>query len=126
MSLSFTPKLAPYFAVAQADELVRFLVEGLGGELRTATRTPEGRLAHAEVRLDDSVVMVAELPEGRPPFPSRLHLYVPDSDAAYARALRAGAVSVRPPGDSDDGMRRGGVRDPWGNEWWFSHVRRPV
>ena len=63
--------------------------------------------------------MIADAPAGRAPFPAMIHLYVPDADVAHRRAIRAGAVSVREPSDASDG-RRGGVRDAWGNEWWFT------
>lgn len=79
----------------------------------------DGTVNHLEMRIRDSVVMLADLPTGRSPFPAMLHLYVPDADVAYRRALAAGATSVRAPTDASDG-RRGGVRDAWGNEWWFT------
>jgi PhnB protein len=53
-------------------------------------------------------------------FPAMMHLYVPDVDRSYEKTLKAGAKSVRSPEDQPDGDRRGGVRDPWGNEWWFT------
>lgn len=80
----------------------------------------DGRLHHAEVRIADSIVMLADTPSGRAPFPAMLHLYVPDVDASYDLALKGGAPSISPPTDAPDGDRRGGVRDPWGNEWWFT------
>jgi uncharacterized glyoxalase superfamily protein PhnB len=76
---------------------------------------------HAEVRIDDTVVMIADGGGAWPAFPSWLHVYVPDVDATYRRALAAGGVSVQEPkareGDPD---RRGGVKDPGGNTWWVS------
>lgn len=114
-----TPKLAPYLVARDAPGLVRFLEEGLGGEV-TFQEEKDGRLHHVEVRIADSLVMLAEAPPGGSAFPAMLHLYVPDVDAAYGRALRAGAISLRPPTDRPDGDRRGGVSDPWGNQWWFS------
>lgn len=115
-----TPKLAPYLTVQDARGLVRFLEEALDGRISYQQVEADGRLAHAEVRIADAVVMLADIPMGRPLMPAMLHLYVPDADTAYARALKAGAQSVREPADAPDGDRRGGVRDPWGNEWWFT------
>lgn len=120
MEPTLTPKLAPYLVVRDARGLVHFLEEGLGGQLTYEVVDPAGKLAHAEVRIADSIVMFADAPAERPAFPGMLHYYVPNADAAYDRALKAGATSVRPPGDQPDGLRRGGVRDAWGNEWWFS------
>ncbi len=114
-----TPKLAPYLAVKDAGGLERFIEDGIGGTPGFRMVDTDGRLAHLELRIADSVVMIAEVPPGRPAFPAMLHLHVPDANASYARALRAGATSVREPADASDG-RRGGVRDRWGNEWWFT------
>jgi PhnB protein len=118
-----TPKLAPYLAVHDAPGLIRFIEEAVGGQLTFREQEPDGRVAHAELRIADGLVMVAETPSGRPVSTAMLHLYVSDADAACDRAIRAGATSVRPPEDAPDGDRRGGVRDAWGNEWWFTRAR---
>lgn len=115
-----TPKLSPYLLVKNASRFVAFLEKGLGGELTFIVKGDDGIVHHAEVRISDSVVMFADPPPGRPPFPAMLHLYVPDADSSYALALKSGAVSVRPPKTEADGDRRSGVRDAWGNEWWLT------
>jgi uncharacterized glyoxalase superfamily protein PhnB len=53
------------------------------------------------------------------PAPTALHLYVPDADAIYARALRAGATSMQEPADQHYGDREAGVKDPFGNHWYI-------
>jgi PhnB protein len=63
---------------------------------------PDGKLMHAEVRLDDSVVMIADGGGDWPPVPSNVHIYVTDVDATYRRALAAGATSVQVPVKKDD------------------------
>ncbi len=82
---------------------------------------PDGRIVHAELRIDDTVVMIAEAGGNYPAFPVWLHVYVQDVDATYKKALAAGAVSVQEPvqkpGDPD---RRGAFQDPCGNTWWIS------
>ena len=113
------PKLAPYLVVRDAAGLGRFIQNGIGGKPGFEERDEEGRVNHLELKVADSLVMLAEMPEGRTPFPAMIHLYVADADAAYERALKAGATSVRAPTEAGDG-RRGGVRDAWGNEWWFT------
>jgi PhnB protein len=100
--------------------LIGFIEKGIGGKLSFEQSGPDGRLAHAEVRIADGLVMIGEASSGRDAFPSMLNLYVDDSDAAYHRAMSAGAASVREPRNTPAGLRRGGVRDSWGNEWWFS------
>jgi len=117
-----SPKLAPYLLVADAAGLGRFIEEGIGGKAGFSEVDDRGKIAHREYRVADSLVMIAEAPSGRSPFPAMIHLYVTDADSAYRRALRAGATSVREPTDASDG-RRGGVRDAWGNEWWFTRAK---
>jgi PhnB protein len=122
---TLTPKLAPYLATHDARGLIGFIERAVGGKLSFEVSGPEGRLAHAEMKIADGLVMIGETPPGRDTFPAMLHLYVDDTDAAYGHALDSGATSVREPGDSGDGLRRGGVRDAWGNEWWFSSPAKP-
>lgn len=121
-----TPRLAPYLVVNDAPGMIEFLEKGLGGILTFESKGEDGQVHHAEVRIADSLVMLAEGPEEHR-FPAMVHVYVDDADAAYRRAVTAGAKNVRAPEDQADGDRRGGVQDRWGNQWWFtrpSAVRR--
>ena len=52
--------------------------------------------------------------------PAMIHLYVEDADAVYRRALAAGATSLGEPAEHGDGDGRGGVQDPFGNQWWIA------
>lgn len=74
---------------------------------------------HAEVRIDDTVVMIADGVDGWPPVPSHVHVYVRDVDATYRRALEAGAKSVQEPVKKEDPDKRGGVKDAGGTTWWI-------
>lgn len=58
--------------------------------------------------------------------PARIQLYTEDTDAAYRRALEAGATSLREPGDQFYGDRTAGVKDPVGNQWWISTHKEDV
>lgn len=100
---SLSPKLAPYLVVRDARALRQFIEEGLGGVSGFEAAEPNGILHHAEIRIADALVMLAEAPSDHPPWPAMLHLYVADADAAYQRALNAGAESVRPPTDQPVG-----------------------
>jgi len=119
MEPATSPKLAPYLVVRDAAALARFIEEGIGGTPGFHEQDENGKFNHLEFRIADAVVMIADAPEEHGPFPAMLHLYVADADAAYQRALKAGATSLRVPRNAPDG-RRGGVRDAWGNEWWFT------
>jgi uncharacterized glyoxalase superfamily protein PhnB len=112
--------VAPYLIVAGADATIEFLVRVFGAkELRRYTGE-DGRVRHAEVRIDDSVVMLADGMEAWPPMPAYVHIYVPDVDQTYRRALEAGATSVQEPVQKEDEDRRGGVQDAGGTTWWIA------
>jgi uncharacterized glyoxalase superfamily protein PhnB len=114
--------VSPYLVVDGAAATIEFLKRVFGAvELRRfpASSAP-GKIRHAEVRIDDTVVMLADPPPGAGPVPSHVHVYVPDVDATYRRALDAGAVSVEEPERKEDPERRGAVRDPGGTTWWIA------
>jgi uncharacterized glyoxalase superfamily protein PhnB len=112
--------VAPYLLVKGADATIEFLVRVFGAkELRRYTGE-DGRVRHAEVRIDDSVVMLADGMEAWPPMPAYVHIYVPDVDQTYRRALEAGATSVQEPVQKEDEDRRGGVQDAGGTTWWIA------
>jgi len=106
--------------VKDAAGLIKFVEKALGGKLTFIEKDANGIIHYAEIKIADSLVMLAEVPAGRDPFPAMLHLYVPDIDATYKKAMNVGAIGIREPADQPDGDRRGGVRDAWGNEWWLS------
>jgi uncharacterized glyoxalase superfamily protein PhnB len=72
------------------------------------------------VRIDDTVVMIADSTEGWPPVPAHVHVYVEDVDSTYRRCLEAGATSVQEPVKKDDADKRGGVKDEGGTTWWIA------
>ena len=75
---------------------------------------------HAEVKIGDSRIMLAEACGAWTPMPTMIHLYVPDTDATYRSALEAGATSLQEPADQFYGDRSGGVKDAFGNHWWIA------
>ena len=76
---------------------------------------------HVELRIGDGVlVLEASDPPHPTGFPGSIHLYLPDVDAAYARALELGAEPVAAPEDKPYRERQAGVRDSFGNVWWIS------
>jgi PhnB protein len=111
--------VAPYFFTADAPQLVRFMVEGLGG-IEVLRHMDGDRIANAQVRLGTSTVMVSQASPALPAMPASIYLYVEDADAAMAAALAAGARKVMDVADMPYQDRQGGVRDPCGNTWWLS------
>ena len=124
MSTSFKPSgytsVAPYLVVNGAGATMDFLVTAFGAEELRRIPADDGKVLHAELRLDDTVIMLADGTASWPPVPAHVHFYVPDVDATFRRALEAGAQSVQEPGRRDDENRRGAVKDAGGTTWWIS------
>ena len=112
--------VSPYLIVDGASETIEFVVRVFDGVPLRRFADESGKLVHAEVRIDDTVVMVADAVQGWPAVPSHVHVYVADVDATYRRALEAGASSVQEPVQRDDPDKRGGVKDAGGTTWWIA------
>ena len=112
--------VAPYLIVNGADRLIEFLQEVFDAVPLRRFTDPSGKIMHAEVRIDDTVLMLADGAEGWPAMPAHIHIYVPDVDETYRRALDAGAESVQVPVKKDDADKRGGVKDGSGTTWWIA------
>ena len=115
----------PYLRVRDADAAIRFYQDAFGASELFRLQEPGGRIGHAEVRIGPSTVMLSdEYPEHGIKGPQTLggtsfslHLHVDDVDAAFQRAVQAGATVVRPLANQFYGERSGTVRDPFGHEW---------
>ena len=117
---SVTPQLNPL----RAPVVIEFLQKAFGAEEVFRAQSPDGVVHHARVRIGDSIIGMGEAHGPYQPMPCTFHLYVPDADAAYERALAAGATSIQPVADQPYGERSGGVTDPFGNRWFLAtHLR---
>jgi PhnB protein len=116
--------VTPAMVVPGVAKLIEFLEAAFGGRVVDRYDAPGGVVAHAEVQIGDSVVMMGDpMPEaGFPAMPAMLSLYVDDCDAVYRRALSAGATSVEEPANQFYGHRTARVRDPSGNLWAIATV----
>jgi uncharacterized glyoxalase superfamily protein PhnB len=117
--------VSPYLMVTDARAMLAFLVTTFEATELDRRTAPDGAIRHAEVRIDDSVVMLGERPAGTQATAGSNHVYVADVDACYRRALAAGAQPVVEPRDQPYGDRSAGIRDPEGNIWWLgTHLGR--
>jgi len=110
--------VSPYLLVRDAEATLGF-VEAVFGATRLRVHHREGGagIEHAEARIDDSVIMMGEVPQS---VEAHVHVYVPDAEAAFARALSAGGTVVQELRRSGDGDHRGGIADANGIVWWIS------
>src|SRR3972149_6819372 len=99
--------ITPYLTVKGAAQLIDFLKQAFGAE--ETFRMGDATVQHAEMRIGDSMLMLADAPEE--PTPAMIHLYLPDVDAIYQRALKAGATSIREPADQFYGDPSAGVKE---------------
>lgn len=115
------PSISPYLICRDAEELIAFLEAAFDGILLRRFDRPDGSLMHAEVRIDDSVVMIGGGATETVSAPAHVHLYVKDARSAFARAIGAGATAVQEPArKSEDDDLRGGVKDAFGTVWWIA------
>ena len=116
------PSVSPYVVSPDAPGLIDFLISVFDAVLLRRFDGPDGSLMHAEVRLDDGVVMIGGGVTEVRSEGTHVHVYVPDAAATFDRAVAAGALVVQAPERkrADDDLR-GGVRDPHGGAtWWIA------
>jgi PhnB protein len=116
--------ITPYLVVPRAAELIDFMKAAFGAEECSRVKRPgEEIIMHAEVKIGDSMIELADANPQFPAMPSALSLRVSDPDAVYDRALTAGAQMVEPVTDKPYGTRAGTVRDAAGNNL---HIFMPL
>jgi PhnB protein len=133
MSATATPgikegfhSITPYLVAEGAAELIDFLKSAFRAKERARHLRPDGTIMHAEMIVGDSVIELGDTNEQTGPRPATLHLYLPDADAVYARAVAAGAESLRAPVDQAYGDREASVRDRFGNVWYIATHQEEV
>jgi PhnB protein len=122
------PRVMPYLSVDGAAEAIKFYGKVFGAKERMRMPTPDGRIAHAEIEIGDSVVMLADVfPEmgGTTPrelggTPVTVMVYVEKVDDVFKRAVDAGANADRPVEDQFYGDRAGQFTDPFGHKWFIA------
>ena len=118
------PTVQPYLHPLRADPMISFLERAFGAEDLGRHTSPEGVMHHATLKIGTSHLEMGEAQGPYQPMKSMFYLYVPDADAAYRRALAAGATSLHEPADQPYGDRTAAVKDAFGNIWYVAtHVK---
>lgn len=120
--------LQPYLIIKNCTAAIEFYKKALGATERMRMTRPDGMIAHAEIQIGDTCVMMADEHPGMGAFspehyggsPVSLHFYVENCDAAFQRAMAAGGKQEREPADQPYGDRIAGIIDPFGYTWWMS------
>jgi PhnB protein len=123
--------VTPYMVVDGGARAIEFYKQAFGATELFRMEGPDGKIAHAEIKIGDSHVMLgdecnemgARGPRSFGGSPVSLMLYVEDVDVTVGRAVEAGAELTRPVADQFYGDRTGGVKDPFGHAWYIAtHV----
>ena len=117
--------VTPAFAVKDAAKAIDFYKRAFGAEEVSRMTAPDGKVMHAEIRIGDSIIMLGDevpgmgnvSPQTAGTTTMSLHIYVPDVDAAFDRAVKAGAKPTMPVADMFWGDRYGKLTDPFGHSW---------
>lgn len=109
--------IAPCVRYRDERAAMEWLQEAFGFAEHAIYENEDGDIAHAELRLESSILMIGSGPDTDEPF--SLYVTVEDVDAHHARAVAAGAEIIRPLQDTDYGSREYGVRDLDGHVWYF-------
>jgi PhnB protein len=117
--------VTPYLMIKGAAAAIDFYKKVFGAKEQLRVPMPGGRIGHAELKIGDSVIMLADEceesamkgPQAIGGTPVSLHVYVPNSDAVFATAIAVGAKQIRPMADQFYGDRSGMFSDPFGHVW---------
>jgi PhnB protein len=120
--------VTPYLSIKGAAEAIEFYKRAFGATELFRLVAPSGEIGHAEIKIGDSPIMLADpYEEGAFRNPQSLggtsvglHVYVEDVDALFVRAVDAGAKAVRPVQDQFYGDRTGTLEDPFGHVWFLA------
>lgn len=114
--------LVPFFQVEGVPEYIDFVRNAFGVEVITETKNDEGVTFYGTLKFDDTTFFVQEASDEAPAVPVSLYLYVPDLDAAYKRAVDAGATSLAEPQEQFHGDSFAMLSDKWGNIWYLAYA----
>lgn len=125
MSHSFKPQgynsVSPYFILDDAQQFIYLMEKIFNATVLRRFNTDGNKIMHAEIKIDDSVIMFADATDKYPAIELVMHVYVNDSDAIFKKAIEAGCEVVQEPKQQEgDPDRRGTFKDPFGNLWSVS------
>jgi PhnB protein len=110
-------RLMPYLILPRAAEFIEFMKKVFGASVQMIVPRSESVIMHAELRIGDSVVMLADQTPEFSARPAGMFIYVDNVDQTYELALKENAQSMMKPGPQPYGYTCG-FKDPFGNDWW--------
>jgi PhnB protein len=118
----------PYLIVKGAAKAIEFYKQAFGATEVERMEMPDGKIAHAEIKIGDSIIMLGDEapqhgtrgPKSLGGSPCGLYLYVEDVDQTFNRAITAGATATMAVKDQFYGDRNGSLVDPFGHTWYVA------
>jgi len=131
VSTQIRQTVTPYICVTDSAAAIEFYQKAFGAIELTRIPMPDGRIGHAEIKIGDATIMMADeypelqflSPESLGGSPVMIHIYVHDVDALASQAVAAGAKLVRPVADQSYGDRNCKIVDPFGHAWLFATAK---
>lgn len=124
--MSITPNYVPrgyktvnvFLLVKHAEKAIEFYNSAFGADVEMVLKDPDGKIVHAELKIADTTIMLAEDPDSSPKSSNVvLQMYVGDVEGIFEDAVNAGAEVIHPIKHEFYGDRVGKIRDPFGHEW---------
>ncbi|MCI5081614.1 MAG: VOC family protein [Saprospiraceae bacterium] len=113
-------RMMPICLVPDAEKFMTFLKELFGAEELMRVPAENGTIQHAQMRIDDSVLMLGEATKEFGAHTCMMYIYVDDTDATFKQAIDMGCKSVMEPYEEAYGARSAGFEDAFGNTWWLA------
>lgn len=122
MKNNFKPKgynsVSPYFIVDEADRFIDLMKQIFDAKPLREYRMPDGSIMHAEIQIDDSVIMLGNSSAKYPPITLVMHVYVSEVEKVFQKAIAAGCEGVEPPQQKEgEPDKRATFKDFEGNMW---------
>jgi PhnB protein len=116
--------VTPCLVAQGTANLISFMEKAFGAtHVEPPVKRPDGAVAHAQMQIGSSRIMLGEARRPEEVTATMLYLYVPDCDAVFKQAVAAGGTVIMEPMNMFYGDRSGGLKDAWGNQWWVAtHV----
>jgi PhnB protein len=124
----------PYLSIKDAAKAIDYYKKVFGAEELGRMSDPKGRIGHAELKIGEGVLFLADEypemgvvgPQSLGGSPVTIHLYVRDVDDVAKKATEGGGKMLRPVEDQFYGDRAGKLQDPFGHLWWISTHKEEI
>ncbi|MEE9374188.1 MAG: VOC family protein [Saprospiraceae bacterium] len=112
----------PYIRIENPRGFIKWTEAVFGAQENEVVTSDDGTVRHAQILIDDAIIMMSTAREEWPVDNASFYIYVDSTAQTYQKAIEMGAKSVFEPFDEDYGAKSAGLKDPFGNHWWLSEL----